>query len=195
MSPAARAADRPLLVVGLGNPGPRYAAHRHNVGAMVLQGLLEDCGGSLRRHKAAQALVAEVRLGTGSDGLPGPRAVLAQPTTYMNDAGGPVAGLTSFYSLRPGDVVVLHDDLELPFGEVRAKMGGGEGGHNGLRSISKSLRSRDYQRIRIGIGRPPGRMAPADYVLQSFSTAERKNLPLVVHDAIDVVHEMTGDRG
>ena len=195
MSLAGHTAHRPLLVVGLGNPGPRYAAHRHNVGAMVLQGLLDDCGGGLRRHKAAQALVAEVRLGAGSGGLPGPRAVLAQPTTYMNDAGGPVAGLTSFYSLRPGDVVVLHDDLELPFGEVRAKVGGGEGGHNGLRSISKSLRSRDYQRIRIGIGRPPGRMTPADYVLQNFSTAERKDLPFVVHDAIDVVHEMTGDRG
>lgn len=190
MSPA----DRPLLIVGLGNPGPRYAAHRHNVGAMVVQALVEECGAGLRRHKAGQALVAEARLGQGAGGLPGPRAVLAQPTTYMNDAGGPVAGLASFYSLRPADILVLHDDLELPFGEIRQKDGGGEGGHNGLRSISKALRTRDYRRLRIGIGRPPGRMDPADYVLRPFSTAERKDLPFVVHDAVELASHLASDR-
>lgn len=195
MSPTPSAGERPLLVVGLGNPGPRYADHRHNVGAMVLQELLAECGGGLRRHKAAQALVAEVRLGEGGGGLPGPRAVLAQPTTYMNDAGGPVVGLAKFYSLRPADVVVLHDDLELPFGEVRLKVGGGEGGHNGLRSVSKALKTRDYGRIRVGIGRPPGRMEVADYVLKPFSTAERRDLPFVAQEAVRAVNELASARG
>lgn len=180
----------PMLIVGLGNPGPGYANHRHNVGAMVLEELASRSGAALRRHKAAQALVAEVRLGAGSGGLPGPRAVLARPTTFMNDSGGPVAGLCGFFSLRPDDVVAIHDDLEVPFGDVRVKRGGGEGGHNGLRSISRSLKTRDYLRVRVGIGRPPGREDPGDFVLKPFTTTQRRNVPLLVSDAADVIDDL-----
>ncbi len=179
-----------MLIVGLGNPGPGYANHRHNIGAMVLAELASRSGATLRRHKAAQALVAEVRLGSGSGGLPGPRAVLARPTTFMNDSGGPVAGLCGFFSLRPDDVVAIHDDLEVPFGDVRVKRGGGEGGHNGLRSISRSLKTRDYLRVRVGIGRPPGREDPGDFVLKPFATTQRRNVPLLVSDAADVIDDL-----
>ena len=127
----------PALVVGLGNPGVEYARHRHNVGAMVLDELARRCGVTLNRHKA-RALVADVRLGIQPGGAPGPRAVLARPTTYMNESGGPVAALASFYSIVPAAVVAVHDDLELDFGAVRVKRGGGEGGHNGLRALSSA---------------------------------------------------------
>lgn len=177
----------PHLVVGLGNPGASYASHRHNVGAMVVQELARSVGATLRRHKAAQALVAQARL--GSPGKPGARVVLAQPTTYMNDSGGPVAGLCRFFSLGAQQLVVIHDDLELAFGEVRWKAGGGEGGHNGLRSVSKSLKTREYARLRVGIGRPSGRTDPADYVLRPFSAAERKNLPFIFADALQTIEE------
>lgn len=179
----------PALVIGLGNPGAEYARNRHNVGAMVLEELAARCSAPLRRHKA-RAMVAEARLGVRPGGAPGPRIILARPTTYMNESGSATAALATFYSIPPGAVVVVHDELEVPFGDVRVKLGGGEGGHNGLRSISAALRTRDYLRIRVGIGRPPGRQSPADFVLRDFGAAERKELPFVLSDAADRIEEL-----
>ena len=185
--------DGPLLVVGLGNPGPTYERNRHNVGAMVIAELASRGADRLATHKA-RAHVATTRLGTGPGGVPGPRAILAVPMSYMNESGGPVKGLLSFYSLTPASLVVVHDELDISFGQVRIKVGGGEGGHNGLRSISSSGGTRDYVRVRVGIGRPPGRMDPADYVLRDFSGEQRKEVPFLVADAADAV-EMLATQG
>lgn len=182
--------DAPWLVVGLGNPGHRYAAHRHNVGAMVVEELARQTRGTLKQHKAAQARAAEVRLGTLPGGLPGPRAVLAVPMTYMNVSGGPVAGLASFFKVPADQVVVVHDELDIDFGSVRLKRGGGEGGHNGLRSVSQSLGTRDYLRVRLGIGRPPGRQDPADYVLSDFPARDRVEVELLVGEGADAVLDL-----
>jgi PTH1 family peptidyl-tRNA hydrolase len=170
------------LVVGLGNPGPGYAGNRHNVGFMVLDELARRVGGRFRSHKSG-ADVLEGRLA-------GRRTVLARPRCFMNLSGGPVAGLARFFKVPPSDVVVVHDDLDLDHGVIRLKRGGGEGGHNGLRSISSSLGSRDYLRVRFGIGRPPGRMDPADYVLRDFSSVERRELDLLVDRCADAVEQL-----
>lgn len=180
----------PWLVVGLGNPGPKYAGHRHNIGAMVLAELARQAGSSLREHKAGRAWAAEVRLGTAPGGLPGPRAVLARPMTYMNLSGGPVSGLATFYKTPLEQIIVVHDELDIDFGAVRLKRGGGEGGHNGLRSISQSLGSRDYLRVRLGIGRPPGRQDAADYVLSDFPVRDTVEVDLLVGDGVDAVHDL-----
>ncbi|GAA1175388.1 aminoacyl-tRNA hydrolase [Ornithinimicrobium humiphilum] len=182
--------DAPWLVIGLGNPGPRYAGNRHNVGAMVVAELARQASTPLRAHKKAQAWAAEVRLGTGPGGFPGPRAVIAQPSTYMNVSGGPVAGLAKYYSVPLEQIVVVHDELDIDFGSVRLKRGGGEGGHNGLRSISQSLGSRDYLRVRLGIGRPPGRQDPADYVLSDFPARDKVDVELLVSDGADAVLDL-----
>jgi PTH1 family peptidyl-tRNA hydrolase len=174
------------LVVGLGNPGPEYAANRHNVGALVLDVLAGRVGGSFKRHKA-RAAVLEGRLGLLPGGAPGPRVVLAKPSSYMNESGGPVAGLLQFYGIEPARVVVVHDEIDIPFADVRLKRGGGEGGHNGLRSISRSLGTKDYLRVRVGVGRPPGRMDAADYVLRDFSGTERKDLGVLLEVSADAV--------
>ena len=184
------------LIVGLGNPGPSYSGHRHNVGAMVVDELAVRTGGSLRSHRA-RAAAAEVRLsgaagGTGPGVAPGPRAIIATPLTFMNESGGPVAGLLSFYKVPVENLIVIHDDLDIPFADVRLKLGGGEGGHNGLRSITKSVGTRDYLRVRVGIGRPPGRMDPADYVLHNFSSTEASEVPLLISDAADAVERLVG---
>lgn len=173
------------LVAGLGNPGAGYAGNRHNVGAMVLDVLGARVGGSFKSHKA-RAAVLEGRLGLAG-GAPGPRVVLAKPSTYMNESGGPVQALARFYTVEPAQLVVVHDELDIPYGEIRAKLGGGEGGHNGLRSVSRSMGTTDYLRVRVGIGRPPGRMDAADYVLRDFSTAERKDLGVLLEEAADCV--------
>ncbi|MFK5633312.1 aminoacyl-tRNA hydrolase [Ornithinimicrobium sp. LYQ103] len=182
--------DAPWLVVGLGNPGPRYAAHRHNVGAMVVEELGRQTSATLKQHRSAQARAAEVRLGTLQGGLPGPRAVIAVPMTYMNVSGGPVAGLVSFFKVPPEQVVVVHDELDIDFGSVRLKRGGGEGGHNGLRSVSQSLGTKDYLRVRLGIGRPPGRQDPADYVLSDFPARDRVEVELLVGEGADAVLDL-----
>jgi PTH1 family peptidyl-tRNA hydrolase len=182
----------PWLIVGLGNPGPSYAGHRHNVGAMVVAELAARAGASLRLHKA-RAVAAEVRIGTLPGGAPGPRAVIATPLSYMNESGGPVAGLMSFYKVPVENLVVIHDELDIPFAEVRLKLGGGEGGHNGLRSITKSVGTRDYLRVRVGIGRPPGRMDAADYVLHDFSGSERSEVPLLISDAADALERLVAE--
>lgn len=169
------------LIVGLGNPGPEYSGNRHNVGQMVLDGLAGRVGGKFKAHKA-RALVLEGRLGIG-----GPRLVLAKPGTYMNVSGGPVSALAKFYDVEPSRVVAVHDEIDIPFNTVKLKIGGGEGGHNGLRDISKALATKDYLRVRVGVGRPPGRMDTADYVLRDFGAAERKELPFLLDDAADAV--------
>jgi len=178
----------PFLVVGLGNPGPAYRGNRHNVGFMVLGVLAERVGGRFSKHKA-RADVVEGRLGPP----PAPRVVLAEPRSYMNESGGPVAGLCGFYKIPVERLVVVHDELDLPYGSLRLKRGGGDNGHNGLRSITRSLGSREYLRVRFGIGRPPGRMDPADYVLRDFSAAERKDLDFHVDRAADAVETLVSD--
>ncbi len=183
------AEDRWLLV-GLGNPGPEYAGNRHNVGAMVLDELARRLGVTLGRAagvlgRRPQATTAEARLGTLPGGAPGPRVVLARPTTFMNVSGGPVGALASYYGVPPERVVVAHDELDIPFADVRLKLGGGEGGHNGLRDVSRALGTKDYVRVRVGIGRPPGRTEPADFVLRDFTAAERKDLGWLVDRAAD----------
>ncbi|MFI7607042.1 aminoacyl-tRNA hydrolase [Micromonospora sp. NPDC049366] len=175
----------PWLVVGLGNPGREYAGNRHNVGFMVADLLAGRVGAKFGRHRRAMAEVAEGRLGFG-----GPRVVLVKPLTYMNLSGGPVASLAQFYKVVPGQVVAVHDELDIGYGQLRVKCGGGEGGHNGLRSMSKSLGTKDYVRVRFGIGRPPGRQDPADYVLSDFAAVERKELEFLVDRAADVVESV-----
>ena len=175
------------LVVGLGNPGPGYAGNRHNVGQMVLDELGRRAGAtfSARSVGGARAATAEVRLGTGPGGAGGPRVVLAKPSTFMNVSGGPVAGLAQYYRVEADHIVVVHDEIDIPFADLRLKIGGGEGGHNGLRDVTKALGTKDYMRVRVGVGRPPGRMEAADYVLKDFTGAERKELPWLLDAAAD----------
>ncbi len=170
------------LVVGLGNPGPKYAGNRHNAGFLVLDELARRVGGSFKAHKGKSDVV-EGRLADR-------RVILAKPKSYMNLSGGPVAGLAKYFSVPVEDVVVVHDDLDLGFGVIRLKRGGGEGGHNGLRSITRSMGTKDYLRVRVGIGRPPGRQDPADFVLKDFSATERRELDLVIAEAADATEEL-----
>ncbi|MBT1669535.1 aminoacyl-tRNA hydrolase [Curtobacterium flaccumfaciens pv. flaccumfaciens] len=170
-----------LVVVGLGNPGPDYAGNRHNVGQMVLDELASRMGASFKKHKTPNQ-VAEGRLVPG-----GTRLVLAKPGSFMNTSGGPVSSVLGFYSATPADLVVVHDELDLPFDTVRLKGNGGHGGHNGLRDIIKATGTNEFMRVRVGIGRPPGRQDPADYVLRDFSAAEKKTLPILLADAADAV--------
>jgi PTH1 family peptidyl-tRNA hydrolase len=169
-------------VVGLGNPGPGYAGNRHNVGAMVLDLLADRAAVRLSGGKGPRA-----RALSGEGRLAGRRVVLARPLTYMNESGGPVRGLLDWSKLPVEDLVVIHDELDIPFGAVRLKRGGGEGGHNGLRSVTRSTGSKDYLRVRVGIGRPPGRQDPADFVLRDFSSTERKELDLLLVEAADAL--------
>jgi peptidyl-tRNA hydrolase, PTH1 family len=175
------------LIVGLGNPGAQYQGNRHNVGQMVLDELAGRVGAGFKTHKA-RAQVVEGRLGIG-----GPRVVLAKPMSYMNVSGGPVAALANFYGIAPDRVVAVHDEIDIPFNTVKLKLGGGEGGHNGLRDISKALGTKDYLRVRVGVGRPPGRMDTADFVLRDFGTAELKELPFLLDEAADAVELLVRD--
>ena len=176
----------PALVVGLGNPGPDYAGTRHNVGHRVVDLLAARAGGGRFSKHRTNADVLEGRLA-------GRRVVIAKPRSYMNVSGGPVAGLAQYFSVPVTDVVVVHDELDLEFGVVRLKRGGGEGGHNGLRSVSKALGSKEYLRVRFGIGRPPGRQDPADFVLKRFSGAEQKDLEFAVDLAADAAEALLAD--
>ena len=175
------------LVVGLGNPGPTYARNRHNVGHMVIDVLAERAGLAFKSHKAGAA-VAEGRLRPG-----GPRVVLAKPATFMNVSGAPVAALAKFYKIPPERIVVVHDELDIDFDTVRIKSGGGHGGHNGLRDIVARLGTQDFVRVRVGIGRPPGRQDPADFVLKDFSSTERQVVPNLLEDAADAVDAIATD--
>jgi len=186
------AADPELwLVVGLGNPGPTYAGHRHNVGYLVADELARRQGAAFRAHKAGRAEVVEGRLGI--PGLTGQRLVIVRPRCYMNEIGGPTKALLSFYKLPPERLVAVHDELDLPFDTMRVKLGGGDNGHNGLRSIRSSLGSGEFYRVRVGVGRPPGRQDPADFVLSNYSAAERKDLPFQVDRAADAVESLLTD--
>ena len=180
--------DTPWLVVGLGNPGAKYAGNRHNLGAMVVDRLAGDVGGRFSTHRARADVLAG-RLGM-TGGRPGPRVVLAKPQSWMNESGGPVSGLVRFFHVPLDRLLVVHDELDLPFGAVRLKRLGGEGGHNGLKSVSRSLGSRDYCRLRLGIGRPPGRMDPADFVLRDVPAADRAEQSIMIEEAADAVTEV-----
>lgn len=174
----------PWLIAGLGNPGPEYAANRHNVGFMVADLLAERIGGRFKRAGKAQAQVVEGRIGP-----PGPgnrRVILAKPMSYMNVSGGPVTALRDFYKVPVANIVAIHDELDIDYGTLRLKLGGGDNGHNGLKSMTKVM-GPDYHRVRFGIGRPPGRMQVADFVLKDFSAAERKELGYFVDRAADAV--------
>jgi len=176
------------LVVGLGNPGPSYAGNRHNVGYLVTDELADRMGGTFRAHKSSRAEVVEGRLGIG-----GPRVVLARARSYMNESGGPVAALASFYKVPVDRIIAVHDELDIPFDTMRVKLGGGDNGHNGLKSMRASLGSGEFYRVRVGIGRPPGRQAPADFVLSDYTAAERKLLPFGVDRAADAVESLITD--
>lgn len=173
------------LVIGLGNPGPAYAGNRHNAGFMVVETLAGRAGGRFRSHKG--------RADTTSTRLAGQRAVLAKPRSYMNCSGGPVAAVRDFFKVPLERVVVVHDELDIPYGTLRLKRGGGAGGHNGLRSVTRALGSGDYLRVRFGVGRPPGRMDPADYVLRDFSSTERADLAFHLDRAADAVEAIMRD--
>lgn len=174
------------LVVGLGNPGPTYAGNRHNVGYLVGEELASRMGGTFRAHKTGRADVVEGRLG----GPGGVRTVVVRPRCYMNESGGPVSALAKFYKVPVENVVAIHDELDIGFDTLRVKLGGGDNGHNGLRSMRGSLGSGEFYRVRVGIGRPPGRQSPADFVLSDYSAAERKILPFQVDRAADAVESL-----
>jgi PTH1 family peptidyl-tRNA hydrolase len=172
------------LLAGLGNPGPEYAGTRHNIGFAAIERLGGALGGTARRHKRAHAMVLETRMGNPGSSTP---VVLAQPLSFMNRSGGPIKALLEFYDIPLERLVVAHDDLDLDFDVLRVKLGGGDGGHNGLRSIRSALGTGEYARVRLGIGRPPGRQDPADYVLKPFSAAQRAALPDFLQRADDAM--------
>jgi PTH1 family peptidyl-tRNA hydrolase len=182
--------SHPWLVVGLGNPGPEYAATRHNIGAMVVDHLAGAVGARLARHKRGHAQAAETKLG-----IPGAvvSVVLVQPMSYMNESGGPVKALMAFYGVGPERLLVVHDELDIAFAAIRAKFGGGDNGHNGLKSIRRAIGSGDFYRIRMGIGRPPGRQDPAAFVLKPFSSSERKDVPDLIGRGSDAVEALVLD--
>jgi len=175
--------SRPWLIVGLGNPGAEYARHRHNIGYGVADELARRVGGTFRANKRARALTLE-------DRVAGQRAVLVKPTTYMNDSGQAVAPLSAFYKSGPDRIVAIHDELDLPFGSLRLKFGGGDNGHNGLKSLRRSLGTGDFFRARFGIGRPPGRLDAAVFVLRDFSAAERVDIDIEVSRVADAVEAL-----
>ena len=173
------------LVAGLGNPGPSYAGNRHNAGYLTADVLAARAGVRFRAGKF-RAMAAEGRVA-------GLGVIIVKPLTFMNDSGIAVAGVSGYHRLDPEHIVVVHDELDLPFGAIRLKRGGGDNGHNGLRSVTAHLGTREYYRVRIGIGRPPGRMEPAAYVLRDFSAAERKELPFLLDRAVDAVEALLAD--
>jgi PTH1 family peptidyl-tRNA hydrolase len=179
------------LVVGLGNPGPTYAGTRHNIGYLVVEELARRIGGSWRSHKTGRADVVEGRL--GPPGTEAPRVVLARARCYMNESGGPVKALAAFYKVPAQQIIAIHDELDIDFDTLRTKRGGGDNGHNGLKSMRSSLGTGDFYRVRAGIGRPPGRQSPADFVLSDYSASERKQLPLQVDTAADAVESLIRD--
>ncbi len=175
------------LVVGLGNPGPKYETTRHNVGQMALDVLADRRGSKFAAHKT-HSRVAEGFLRPG-----GPKLVLAKSNGYMNTSGGPVSALAKYFGVPADRVIVLHDELDLPFDTIKVKQGGGHGGHNGLRDIAKALDTPEYLRVRIGIGRPPGQQDPADFVLKPFASSELSTLAVLLEDAADAVEALVDE--
>lgn len=176
-----------FLIVGLGNPGPQYELTRHNIGQLVLDVLAERRGERFTAHKAG-ARVAETWLRPG-----GAKLILAKPNSFMNTSGGPVSQLANFYRIDPDHIVVVHDELDIPFDSVKLKVGGGHGGHNGIRDIAKALGTAEFPRVRVGIGRPPGRQDPADWVLSPFSGEQRRDLPNLLGDGADAVETIVDE--
>lgn len=181
-------ADDRWLIAGLGNPGPEYAGNRHNAGFMVVDVLAERIGARFRAHGSSRGRGGRAEAAVGR--LADRQVVLVKPRSFMNLSGGPVAVVRDFYKVPLERVVVVHDELDLDFGVLRVKRGGGAGGHNGLRSLTRSLGGPDYLRVRFGIGRPPGRMDPAAYVLRDFSAAERADLGVELERAADAVESL-----
>ena len=181
--------DAPWVVVGLGNPGDRYARTRHNVGRFVTDRLAARHGGRFRKVRFTSLEVAETHLGPG-----GPRVLFVHPLSYMNLSGPPVAGYVKRVGAPLDRLVVCHDEIDLPFGTLRLKQGGSSGGHRGLESLTGALRSPDYHRVRVGVGRPPGRQDPADFVLEPFARRELEEVELLVEDAADAVEALV-ERG
>ena len=179
-------ADDRWLVVGLGNPGDRYDGTRHNVGADAVRALAEREHGTWSRNKRARCSIAEVRLPAG-------RIVLAVPEAYMNRSGDPTQAAAAWYKVPVERIVVFHDDLDLEPGRLRLKRGGGHAGHNGLKDIDRALGSQDYHRVRIGIGRPPGRMPAKDHVLRRFAPAERETVDVVLAEVADAIEVLVTD--
>ena len=172
-----------LLVVGLGNPGPKYERTRHNIGFEAAQELVDRHFGRFSTHKRTNAEVAELNIG-------GRKVIVAKPRTFMNVSGGAVKALANYFKISPANIVVIHDELDMDFGEVRMRLGGGDHGHNGLRDTTKALGTKDYHRLSCGIGRPPGRMAPAAYVLKPFAKKELDELPIICADAADLIEQI-----
>ena len=181
--------DDSCLVVGLGNPGPEYSGNRHNAGFFVVDLLASRMGAKFKAHKG-RADIVEGRFGSPPNSH---RVVLAKPKAYMNIAGGPVASMRDFFKVPIDRIIVVHDELDIPYGSLRLKLGGGDNGHNGLKSVRASLGSGDFYRVRFGLGRPPGRMDPAAFVLRDFSAAERKELDFLVDRAADAVESLITD--
>lgn len=172
------------LIVGLGNPGAQYAKNRHNVGYLVVEELSRRMGSTFSNHRS-NAQISEGRFVMG-----GPKVVLAKSNTFMNLSGGPVANLAKYFSVPAEQIIVVHDELDLPFDSIKLKRSGGHGGHNGLRDISKALSTPEYIRVRVGVGRPPGRQDPADFVLSDFNASERDTLPVLISDAADAAEQI-----
>jgi peptidyl-tRNA hydrolase, PTH1 family len=178
----------PWLVVGLGNPGPAYAGHRHNVGCLVVDELARRAGSRFSVAKGLRAEAAEARLGL--PGVEAPRLLLAKSRTFMNETGGAVSRLLNYYKLELDQMVVVHDEIDIDPGQLRVKFGGGDNGHNGLRSIRASLGSGEFYRVRVGVGRPPGRQDPADFLLSNFPAGSREAVAVEVNRAADAVESL-----
>ncbi len=173
-------------MVGLGNPGPTYASTRHNIGAMVIDELASRYSAKLGRHKRALANVAEMRIN-------GQQVIATAPLSFMNESGGPVKALATFYKIPADHIIVLHDELDIPLEAIRVKLGGGDNGHNGLKSIRSSLGSGEWFRVRLGIGRPVGRQEPSDFVLQNFRPAEKVSVEMLRVRGADAVEKLIAD--
>ena len=174
------------LVVGLGNPGTEYESTRHNIGAMVVEKIATSSGVKFTSHKT-QSHIAEIKRGIGIDQ---PTFLLARPNSYMNDSGSAVAGLSQYFEIPAERVIALHDELDIPFAAIRVKLGGGDNGHNGLKSITQSLGTNNYFRIRLGVGRPPGQQDPGDFVLKKFNSVEKKELEIFLARAEDAISSL-----
>lgn len=175
------------LIVGLGNPGAKYEATRHNVGQMVLDELASRIGGKFKSHQT-NSRVLEGRVAPGA-----PKFILAKPNSFMNLSGGPVSSLAKYYDVPAERIIVIHDEIDLPFDTLKLKLGGGHGGHNGIRDIAKAIDTPEFLRVRVGVGRPPGRQDPAEYVLNPFGSTERETLPILIGEAADAVEGLATD--
>lgn len=179
-----RVTSSPYLVVGLGNPGPKYAGTRHNIGFDVADELADELYASFSVHKKTNTDVAEARHGQGDAAT---KVIIAKPRCFMNLSGGPIKALAQYFNVVPDHIIVIHDELELDFAAIKLRLGGGDRGHNGLRSTTKSLGTKDYQRLSVGIGRPPGRMDPGSFVLKPWSKQEAQEVPIMCADAVEEI--------